>query len=319
MRLDARSIDSSAVEWAVKLDRGLSEAERQELDRWLVQDPRCLGALARVQAIWVHAERAQVLKGADRLVIGAPWYRLAPPRRRWALAAAIAMSLLGAKLWLDFAAEHPSTAVGEIRQIPLEDGSRVTLDTGSRVDVQYKAQTRLITLERGGALFDVAKDPLRPFVVKAGHTRIRAVGTSFVVRRSDKGEEVIVIHGAVDVWRELDAPEPSIRLPAQHRSLAYDREPSSPELLSPADMERATAWESGVIALSGQTLAEASQEFNRYNRRQHISVNPALAGETVVGRFQSADPAAFAQAAAAMLKARVRTDGDSLILEPISP
>jgi transmembrane sensor len=317
VRLEARQIDSNAIDWAVKLDRGLTEAEQQDLEIWLGQDSRCLGALARAQAGWVHTDRAQALKGIHQLRSGRLLPGVTVPRH-WAAAAVVLLSMLGAKWWWDFSANHPSTAVGEIRRVPLADGSQVTLDTGSGVAVHYKAQTRLVTLERGVALFDVAKDPKRPFIVEAGQTRVRAVGTSFIVRRWDKGEEVIVVHGTVDVWRELASPESSTRLTAQHRTLSSGGQFSSPELMSLPEMDRATAWKSGAIALSGQSIAEASEEFNRYNRL-HIVVDPVLAGETVVGRFRSSDPTAFAQAAAAMLKARVRADGDTLVLEPLKP
>lgn len=318
MRRSARDIESAAIDWVVKLDRGLSEAEQLELERWMSEDSRRVGALARAQAGWVHADRARVFKGIKRFARERHGSRLAS-WRRWAAAAAVVAASVGIGLWLDFTAHHPSTAIGEVRQVPLEDGSRVTLDTGSRVDVEYQGQTRLVTLERGVALFDVAKDPLRPFVVHAGHTRVRAVGTSFLVRRSDRGEEVIVIHGTVDVWRDLESPESSVRLTARHRALASSTAVSLPQALSAPEIARATAWESGIIELTGQTLAEASAEFNRYNLHQRIAVNSALANETVVGRFQSTDPGAFAQAAAAMLKGRVRASADTLILEPDRP
>lgn len=318
MRPSARDIETTAMDWAVKLDRGLSDAEQLELERWMSQDSRRLGALARAQAGWAQADRARVFKGAARFSRERRGNPLAS-RRRWAAAAAVIAAFVGIRWWLDYAAHHASTAIGEVRQVPLEDGSRVTLDTGSRVDVEYQGQTRLVNLERGVALFDVAKDPLRPFVVRAGHTRVRAVGTSFLVRRSDRGEEVIVIHGTVDVWRELESRESSVRLTAHHRALASSAAVSAPQALSAPELGRATAWESGIIELTGQTLGEASVEFNRYNLRQRLAVNPALANETVVGRFQSTDPGAFAQAAAAMLKARVRAVGETLILEPDRP
>jgi len=76
--------------------------------------------------------------------------------------------------------------MGEIRQVPLADGSRLTLDERSRVSVQYETATRRVRLEFGEVLFEVAKDPKRPFVVQAGNIRVRAVGTprllSIVIR-----------------------------------------------------------------------------------------------------------------------------------------
>jgi transmembrane sensor len=163
----------------------------------------------------------------------------------------------------------------------------------------------------------VAKDPGRPFVVQAGRTRVRAVGTAFIVRRrSDDDVEVTVTEGTVDVWRELTTPEPAVRLSAGDHTLATPRQIVEPQALTEAQLAGAVAWEDGIIDLNGRSLGEAAAEFNRYNRQIVGIADPRLAAQSVVGRFQSNSPRAFVTAAAAMLDAQVRTDGDRLILEP---
>jgi transmembrane sensor len=316
MRENADSIDAAAAEWVVRIDRCLTDSERTALEEWLSADPRRTGALARAQAGWVYMDRSQVYRAAGELRelrTARPW-RMAMP---WASAAAVLVAVATALwAWQGYSRTHFATSRGEVRQLNLADGSRITLDTLSRVSVRYESATRLVRLEAGEALFDVAKDPGRPFIVQAGNVRVRAVGTAFVVdRRSDASVDVIVTHGTVDVWREASSPEPAVRVAARKRLLTTPVHAVQPEELTADQLAGAIAWEHGVIDLNGRTIAEAAAEFNRYNARTIVIRDPALASQTVVGQFQTADPVAFVTAAAAMLDAHVRTDGDRLILE----
>jgi len=317
VRETAQTIDAAASAWVVRVDRGLTEAERMALEKWLAADSRCTGALARAQATWVHADRAQVFRTSDKLreSPGARLWRRTIP---WASAAAVLLSVATTFwIWQGYARTNPATAMGEIRQVPLADGSRLTLDERSRVSVQYETATRRVRLESGEALFEVAKDPKRPFVVQAGNIRVRAVGTAFVVSRHTDGDvEVTVSEGTVDIWRETTSPEPAVRLAAGNRTLVTTETIAEPVKLTDAQLARAVAWSVKVIDLNGRTLGDAAAELNRYNRRTVVIADHRLAAQTVVGRFQATDPMGFAAAAATMLDAHVRIDGDRLILEP---
>lgn len=316
MRENAETIDAAAAQWVIRIDRRLTESERAALEEWLGADPRRVGALARAQAGWVYMDRAQVYRAAGELRESrtARRWRMAIP---WASAAAVLVAVATALwAWQGYSRTHFATARGEIRKLNLEDGTRVTLDTLSRLSVRYGSATRLVSLEAGEALFEVAKDPGRPFIVQAGNVRVRAVGTAFVVdRRSDASVDVIVTHGTVDVWREASSPEPAVRVDAHKRLVTTPVQAAQPAELTAAQLAGAVAWENGVIDLNGRTIQEAAAEFNRYNARTIVIRDPALGSQTVVGQFQTTDPVAFVTAAAAMLDARVRTDGDRLILE----
>lgn len=322
MRENAHKIAAAASEWVVRIDRGLTQIEQDLLEEWIAADARRAGALARAQAAWVQADRARVYRARGDL-------RESPAINTWRSAiprAAAALIVLGVatvlfSVWQGYFGTHLGTSIGEIREVPLTDGSRITLDTSSRVSVRYESSTRLVRLESGTALFEVAKDPGRPFVVQAGNTRVRAVGTAFIVRRrSEDDVEVTVTEGTVDVWRETSTPEPAVRLSAGNRTLTNSQQIAEPQPLTSTQLARAVAWEDGVIDLNGRSLGEAAAEFNRYNRQSVVIADPRLAAQTVVGRFQANNPAAFVSAAAAMLGADVRTEGDRLILEPrVSP
>jgi transmembrane sensor len=300
----------------VKVDRGLTDLERTVLEEWLAGDSRRAGALARAQATWVHTDRAQAFRGSTELRESSS-IRLLRRSIPWASAASVVLGLATAFwLWQGNVRTNPATAAGEIRQVPLADGSRLTLDERSSVSVQYETATRRVRLEFGEVLFEVAKDPKRPFVVQAGNIRVRAVGTAFVVRRRPDGDvEVTVSEGTVDIWREAIGPEPAVRLGAGNRTVVTTGEIAAPVKLTEAQLASAVAFSVKFIDLDGRTLGDAAAELNRYNSRTVVIADPRLASQTVVGRFQVNDPMAFAAAAAAMLDAHVRIDGERFILE----
>lgn len=313
-RESAGAISDLAAQWVVRVDRGLSAAEQVALEAWIAADRHHQGAFARAQALWLQSDRTRIYRDVPEVRAAQSARRRWPP---WAVAAGLILAL-GAAItgWHSYAQTHFATAIGEIRHVPLPDGSSVTLDTGSQIAVSYSRGLRLVRLDRGEALFDVAHDPSRPFVVEAGALRVRAVGTAFLVRRTQRSEaEVTVTRGVVDVWRDSSVPEPSVRLTAGLHTAATSTVLEPIQSLSEGQVAQATAWEEGAIDLEGRTLGEAAAEFNRYNVQRLVVEEPALAHQRVVGRFSLNDPLGFAHAAAAMLGAHVRSDEGRIVLE----
>jgi transmembrane sensor len=317
--MHSREINAEAFDWVVKLQRGLNHDEQSLLDRWLALDARCVGALARAQAYWVHVDAVKNFSDTQKLRLRSTTSGYSSSRVGWAAAAAILVAIGFLALRQTSNTIEALTATGEIRQVPLTDGSAIALDTNSRVEVNYQAAIRKVRLQKGEAIFSVAKDVKRPFLVQAGDIRVKAVGTEFLVRRTATGEQVIVIHGAVDVWRETASPSAVVRLEAGYESISTAHDVSQPQALSAAAIERATLWRTGYLEFDGQSLKDAAANFNRYNS-QVIEVSDAgLAGQAVAGRFRATDPVAFAQAASTMLSAHLRIEGNRLILEPNRP
>lgn len=306
-RETASEIDVSAADWVVRMDRGLSDAESRDLDRWLEGDSRRLGAFARLRAVSAATERAAALgPGYAPADFAAP---ARPTRRgllmRGGLAAGIAgLGVLG--LW-QAQGRRFATQRGELRVVPLEDGSVVTLNTDSRLLVRYSETQRSLRLLKGEALFEVAKDVARPFVVEADGVQVRAVGTSFTVSRlPDRPVQVLVREGIVDVGRPATAA-PSVRVAANHRVLAVAAA-VEPHAVNAAEISRELAWRDGRIAFEGETLAEAARSFERYSDIRIRLDDPAIARETITGLFQANDPVGFSQAVAAAFGWRADVD-----------
>jgi transmembrane sensor len=190
--------------------------------------------------------------------------------------------------------------------VPLADGSLVAINTTTALDVTMKPKSRQILLRRGEAWFQVAKDAERPFVVSAGHVRVRAVGTAFSVRRDGDGVDVMVTEGVVETWVEGQTG-PRQRLAAGNRiQLVGYTAPVVAE--SPSEIERSLAWRNGEIALDGESLGDAAGQFNRYNSRQIVIDDADLARERFVGLFRTNEPESFAAAVAATIGATINED-----------
>jgi transmembrane sensor len=202
-----------------------------------------------------------------------------------------------------------STGKGETKVVALKDGSVVTLNTASEILVNYSDQLRSVELVHGEAMFDVARNTARPFVVAAGDTDVRVVGTSFSVRRLEAAPvQVLVREGIVEVSKPSIAGAHPVRISANTMAIAQsDNAASIAAMPVPvAQLHRQMAWQKGQIAFEGETLAQAAAEFARYSDTRIVIDDPALAKEEIAGLFKATDPVGFAQTIAVSLNARAR-------------
>lgn len=311
----AMTIDEIAAEWLARMVSGnASPEDRANLAAWLEADSRHKGAYMRAMALW------QMLNGAAQSPAVAPplprgW---AHQRftRRWMIGggAAIAASAAAVLLLRPYVLDEPQifqTGRGEVREFTLADGSHIVLDSQSRVDVTMRRDARNVALVEGMGWFHVAKDKTRPFTVSANGARFVAVGTAFSVSR-EGGTKIVVSEGIVrmtaadhDRAIDLHRNETATIDPAGGLKLAR---------LSDDAMSRQMAWREGSVGLDGETLSEAAESFNRYNRMQIVVADQALADKRVVGWFSRNDPLGFSTAAATMLDAKVERQGETIRL-----
>ena len=211
-----------------------------------------------------------------------------------------------------------STQVGQTFSASLDDGSRVILNTDTQIRVYYSAGERRIELLRGQALFEVAHNAARPFIVSAGDTETRALGTKFEVRRVGESVRVTLTQGSVEIT-DRDTPTAKWKLtPGQALALP----PRAPQAAKPiaVDTKAATSWTTGDLTFQDVSLAEAVAELNRYSRRK-ILLNEHVDAERVVnGVFSAGDPSDFIAAASSLygLKSTKKPNGD-IELQPKVP
>jgi transmembrane sensor len=237
-----------------------------------------------------------------------------------------------------------ATATGERLTVILEDGSQLTLNTQTELKVAFTRAERTVHLIHGQALFEVAKDPTRPFVVMAHNRRFIAVGTAFDVRLDGAQINVTMVEGTVRVERtaklsvtenappsampgaavsaqsgtahtELDtlanAP-PAVTITAGEQ-LTVDSE--SQDRVRPSDPERVTSWRRGQVIFDNTRLADAVAEINRYSDTKIELTDPALADLRLSGGFATGHPAVFVEAITTYFPIRTRAaDAHTLVL-----
>jgi transmembrane sensor len=192
------------------------------------------------------------------------------------------------------------TQLGERREMTLADSSVVDLAPDSELVVRYRTRERLIVLNHGEALFHVAKNPSRPFIVQAAATRVRAVGTVFNVERGDEGVSITVVEGRVSVSQQ---PAPAAaNSPAESCATALCLGADEQVSISPAgratsvrkvQSEAEVGWASGQLVFENETIAEIAHRFNLYNRTQIQVLDADLAARRISGIFRVSDPESF--------------------------
>lgn len=309
---DTRSrIVSEADVWCVRLrESDCTEAERRKFERWRQASPEHSQAYAQAERLW--AQLAMAVE--DPALQAMPEARL-PPRRLyptarpawfrfgWAAAALVCIAVAGHVLLSEPvpAGRRYATAVGETRPVTLEDGSVVTLDAGSGMEVRYGKERR-VALERGTAFFEVVSDPSRPFVVVAGEGRATVLGTRFQVRIASDQPEVVLQEGAVRLDLADGGAGQGVVLAPGQKAMLGDARTWQAEA---ADVEVLTAWRQGRLIFRDVPLADALAQMARYHPEEMRLEDPGLATLLVNGVFRAGDMASFALALESTLPVRV--------------
>jgi transmembrane sensor len=311
---DSAEIEAAAAAWFARREGGAwTPSDQAALEAWLNAATAHRIAYLRLAAGWERSGRLKAL-GA-----GIPAGTI-PPRDAWgyppgdnpseppvgstkpswltrrfaAMAAGLAAVTVAVAVWTSMTHSPVySTQVGVLATVPLPDGSTITLNTDSRIHVNFTSTEREVTLDRGEAFFEVSKDPGRPFVVQIGNKRVTAIGTQFTVRRDQGDIRVLVTEGLVQVVREtLLSHSPATPVAAgsearTHEDAVFVDQPK------PAQVDESLSWRSGYLVFHDTPLAEAITEFNRYNTRKIVIADPTIATLRIGGRFRFTDSEAF--------------------------
>lgn len=307
--------EKEAADWHARLGT-TSVATRtiEEFFEWRSR-PGNADAYRRVERVWRESQgldRDPEVAGALAAARGRGKGREATRDRRpfimGAVAVATAVALvIGGSFWWSARGSY-STGIGERRVVTLADGSSVSLDTDSRIRVRFSGDERRIELEQGQALFDVASDAGRPFLVLAGGTEVKAVGTVFDVRRAGKAVRVTLVSGVVEV-AAADAGSPPRRMAAGEQARVSARGITT----APVDVAVATSWTDGRLILEDIPLEEAVAEVNRYLVDKIEIDDPAIRSIAVNGVFRTGDRDAFIAASSDVLGLAAVPEADGSI------
>lgn len=325
-------IDQQALDWFVRELRGLAHDEQAALAAWLQADPAHQAALQRWRQDWQQLDRlpqpslAQIrlnlardkrlqARRAGLLAFGP---RGPVIRRRQALAvagAALGVSAAGLAVWQHL--QRPvwqqqfASRRGQLLSMALPDGSRVQIDTLTRLDVRFLRHAREIHLAEGQAAFQVAADAARPLHIWAGDTRVTALGTRLSVRHTPGMPERPGVHVAVTEGRARVAARSRDGGAQTHEVvLAAGQQIHSDgtghlQAAAPLHAPEAAAWRRQRVSLDDVSLAQAIAEFERYGDTRLRIASPAVAALRITGTFHAQDLANFRRTLPQVLPVRL--------------
>jgi transmembrane sensor len=328
---DSDIVEASAAAWLAKREGGhWSAADQVVLERWLEESTGNRIAFIRLQAAWERSERLSALGAGvatgnipardswvlrasatplnhieashptEQPAFGYADTRSVPSRRisvwmtRAAAAVVVAAGISGG-LWY-WSSDSPAvytTQIGGLSSIPLSDGSTVTLNTDSQIEVDLKSSERRITLKRGEAFFEVSKNATRPFIVTTGDKQVTAVGTQFAVFRQTGEMRVLVTEGRVQVAnRSLLGTSGETPVDAGSEATTTNNGVVV-DHLDESRLDQLLSWRSGYVTFRDTPLPDAVADFNRYSVRKIVIDDPSLSAIQIGGRFRSNDADAF--------------------------
>ncbi|MHA3737112.1 FecR domain-containing protein [Pseudomonas sp. Eth.TT006] len=278
-----------AADWLIRFSEGeLSDTERAEWEYWQSSTPERSRAWARAQLL------QSKLGGLPPSLAMSALDRPNSPERRAALgklAMILAILPAGWGSWKLAESQQWSadyrTAVGQRRELTLADGSQITLNTASAIDVLFDANQRLIHLREGEILVQTAPDNSaspRPFLVSTRQGRMQALGTRFTVRELQPRTQLAVLEGAVKVQLADQRQGTPLIVNAGQRT---DFSANSFGQLSAVD-RNAGAWTQGMLMADKMRLADFVAELTRY-RRGFVRLDPALADLRISGAYPISD------------------------------
>lgn len=332
-----RALSDEAAEWFIRLrDDRLGMRQRERNVRWLKQSPSHIAELLRIQQVYTVLRAAKLEnrppgpgQADDSNVVELTPRALPPPPSHpnesrirstltWKVAASVACLAVSLLLgfivkaaWLDRTLE---TELGEWRIATLTDGTVVRIGPASRLRLSFGDDHRTVRLLRGEAMFDVAKDPSRPFFVKSEMVGVLAVGTEFRVSRHGGEDVVTVTEGTVALYRDgrdevrgavsqppaqLANATGGVALLAGEQVSVSKSNRTQPVAKQKVNVEYELAWADGWVTYEDKTIAEVAREFNRRNRVQIVIVDASIAERRLAFfRGSATDPESFVSALA---------------------
>jgi len=263
----------AAIDWLVRLQGdAVTEGDWRAFDAWLTASPANAqaydAALAFDQRLDFDARLAERQSEATPIV--AKVIPLRPARRTWlwSAGAALAAAFVAGAVLLPSSGllgGHDTvyaTGVGERRTVVLEDGTRIEMNASSRLVVGFDRHARHVQLGDAQAFFDVAKDPARPFLIEAGDTQVRVVGTAFDVRHRDGQVAVNVQRGLVEVRPHIQSGAAPFRL-RPGEGLSHSEGQVGDAQVGAVALEEVAGWRQGRLIYRDQPLSEIVGDMNR--------------------------------------------------------
>ena len=300
-------VQAEAAAWLVRLRRD----QRQDRDvaafqAWVAADPSHAMAFEAINGTW------DIAGGLPRDMRGSTSPISSVSRRRAVLAAASAVLAVGAGAAYFRLAKATvyQTEVGEQKHVILSDGSRLFLDTNSRVDVDFGKDLRAAELRYGRANFRVVADSWRPFIINASNSRIAATASTLDVRRDGAQVSVLVIQGTAEIQRPAF---PATKLAGEERFVMLANEEGR---IDRPNLAPLLAWQTGQAIFENGRLSDVSAEMNRYSATKLALVDSDTGELRLSGIYAVGDNLSFANSISRLLPIKVAQEGGRIDILP---
>jgi transmembrane sensor len=307
-----------ASRWIARLEaEDVSLEDHKRFRAWLAKSPTNRTAYEGLARTWDKLDALAYLDAPPPIAAAAPGHS-----RRWLLlggagaVAAAAAGVLAVPLITGDANATPyTTGVGERRSFALADGSTAELNADSALRVTMTARERRARLTKGEALFEVAHDAARPFIVTTVFGDVRAPGASFLVKLGTQSARVTVLTGSVEATRADASSSPGALVAAANEEIVLGTSGAETTPLDADAVTRRLSWRSGMIAFDGDTLADAALEIERQTGVRFAFSDPSIADLRVGGYISATDVEAFTALLESNLGLVAKRRGQTILLE----
>ena len=329
------TIDDQAAKWLAKLDGGnLSVEERHEFQEWLRKSPKHAEALKCFATVWGDMDTLLNSLPSDDILQNDSDSRLSFFSSKWQVPLVLTVICVSVII-LFFSIDTPpnkypvteassySTNIGIQKKQKFSDGSTAHLNTNSIIETEYNNSSRIVRLVQGEAMFNVVHDPDRPFIVYVGNTRVKAIGTSFIVRLKSENIIVTVIDGKIELEKNrinVDSPvnddqeQQLIILNKGEEIELYDNYVAhKTKKIKDEEVNRRLSWMQDQLVFKDETLEYVVEEISRYVPVRIIIKDSELRDVKISGRFQFGDTVALLEAIELSLNVHVSYIDDQTI------
>ncbi len=323
------TIEAEACAWVARLDGSKPSQETLAAFReWINRSPQHRAEMTRLAGLWSDLNVLTELSVPHQKIVHLTRYKAF---KRAAIVAACAVLIAVTMILRSPPTNSPitpspvySTRVGEQQSIVLADDTKILLNTDSSIRVSYSLQQRDICLLHGEAYFQVAHNAARPFLVHAGTSVVRAVGTAFSVYLQKRDVEVDVTEGTVEVSSVANPGMTSASSSQTSRAIrltnlnagqraAFNPEAESIQSVKPPEMDRRLSWREGILTFSGEPLDQVVEEVSRYTPVKIVISDPAIRNLRIGGYFKVGETDTMLEALETTFGVRVNRVNDRLV------
>ncbi len=312
----ADDVEARAALWLEERDFGeWNDAAQQALNVWLEESWENRVAFWRLDAAWNRTERLAALRAHGEDAQAEPKRRPVLPMLMGLAAVFAIVAMLGigtAHFFATPAVKTYATAIGGHEIVKFADGTKIELNTNTKIRTRMTTAERTVWLDRGEAYFEVHHDSAHPFRVITGKNVVTDLGTEFSIRRTKDHLVVALLSGRVRFGSANPAVQSVLLAPgdtvtATSDSISVTRKPIQA-------LSNALSWREGVLSFDNASLVDVAAEFNRYNREKIVIAGPAVESIRISGTFQTQNAEAFIATVQRVFQLRVKREQNNIVI-----